>query len=553
MTTNYKKALNDYVKKEKKWLLLILVISVIYSVMVLITPRITQRIIDDILPSNNSVLFWKYISILLFAYLFTIFVSIFKSYLSSKITENIKRNLRLDLINKMMDIKYTRLEKEGLGSYISKYENEAEIIAANCGTSIVQLFTNAFSVLLTCMAIYMINWQMLIITIGVMLVYLANNCYWGKRINKLSEQSLEATNNSINLFSDIYNNKLIVKIYNLYKKMSEKYRAIYLKQYKSSIKLEVTYYMNAHAGVALVYLLVVVVWIIGGIFYFEGTFSIGLIITLTSYEGMLISPINDISCFFNGYKETLVAVDRWYKVIELPKENMEQKKCLTDISKIEWQDVVFEYDKNESSVIKAGNFTVEKNSLIGIIGSSGCGKSTITKLLLRIIEKESGKILMNGIDIEDISIGAIRENITYVPQESMFFNDSIKENMFLKDPELQYEQFRFFCNKLQLLKYIDELPENWNSIIQTNGNNLSGGQKKRLDIVRALLSDAPVLIFDEPTASLDSNSREKFYELLKVKKQNKIIFIVTHNENEIKYFDKVLRVENEKIKEQRGM
>lgn len=551
MTTNYKKVLKDYVAKEKKWLLLIFAVSTVCIFLDIITPRITQIIIDDILPSKAKNLFWRYILILLSVYLFTVIISILRSYLSCKITENIKKNLRLDLLNNMMLVKYEALEKEGLGGYISKYENEIEIIATNCGGSIVQLFSDILSVTLICIAICIINWKLLLVTMGVIAAYLGNNYYWGKKINKLSEKSLEAVNSSINYFSDIYNNSLIVKTYNLYKRINKRFEEIYIKQYICRIKLEVTYYLNMYFGVSLVYLLIVIVWFVGGISHFNGTLSLGLIITLTSYEGMLVSPINSISAFFNGYKETLVAIDRWYKVIELPKENTQGVKHLTNISKIEWKDIVFEYDENEGAIIKEGRFNVEANSMVGIIGNSGEGKSTITKLLLRIIEKKSGKILLNGIDAEDIFIKDIRKNIAYVPQESMFFNDSIKENMFLKNSELQYENFRDLCDKLQLLKYIDDLPQNWNTILIASGNNLSGGQKKRLDIIRALLTDASVLIFDEPTASLDKYSREAFYNLINIEKRNKIVFIITHNENEISYFDKVVWVADGKISEQK--
>ncbi len=263
---------------------------------------------------------------------------------------------------------------------------------------------------------------------------------------------------------------------------------------------------------------------------------------------MLITPINNISSFFNGYKETLVAIDRFYSVINLPKEVENSKKTLKKIDSIRWNNVEFYYENSKNPVLKTGNFSVCCGDVIGLIGNSGGGKSTITKILLRLVDKSGGYIEVNNQQIEDFSITDIRRHIAYVPQDSLFFKASIKENLFLNQ-ERDEDEFLYLCKKLQIDTYINELPGGWNTELQTNGNNLSGGQKKRLDIIRAILTGADVIVFDEPTASLDNSSREAFYELVNSMKNNKIIFIISHNPDEMKYFSKIFWVTEGTIKE----
>lgn len=548
LNVKYKNVIQNYVLKEKKMLLYIFIVSVVSSALALMTPRITQAIIDKSLPNKEKEVFIIHITILLFAYLFTVIFSVLGNYLSNKITENIKMNLRVDMLKSITKTKYETIKHEGLGNVLSKYENEIEIIASNTGEALVQLVSNVLSLLLTCLAIYMISWQVFIFTGIVIFLYMINNYFWGAKVNVLSEKYMKANAKTIDYFSDIYNNILNVKIYNLYKRINRKFKKVYAQQYKADISLELTYYLNIYIGALLVYLLIVIVWLVGGNLYFLNDFSIGLIITLTSYQAMLITPINNISSFFNGYKETLVALERFYSVINLPKEVESPKEILKKVDSIRWNNVEFYYENSMKPVLKTGHFSVKRGDVIGLLGDSGGGKSTITKILLRLVDKNGGYIEINNQQIESFSITDIRKNIAYVPQDSLFFKESIKENLFLEQ-ERDEEKFHFLCKKLQMDTYINGLPSGWDTELQTNGNNLSGGQKKRLDIIRAILTGADVIVFDEPTASLDHNSREAFYELVNSIKKDKIIFIISHNTDERKYFSKIFWVTEGTIKE----
>ena len=164
LNVKYKNVIQNYVLKEKKMLLYIFIVSVVSSALALMTPRITQAIIDKSLPNKEKEVFIIHITILLFAYLFTVIFSVLGNYLSNKITENIKMNLRVDMLKSITKTKYETIKHEGLGNVLSKYENEIEIIASNTGEALVQLVSNVLSLLLTCLAIYMLSWQLFIFT-----------------------------------------------------------------------------------------------------------------------------------------------------------------------------------------------------------------------------------------------------------------------------------------------------------------------------------------------------------------------------------------------------
>ena len=201
------------------------------------------------------------------------------------------------------------------------------------------------------------------------------------------------------------------------------------------------------------------------------------------------------------------------------------------------------YNKSEK-VLKNLSFCINPGELVAFVGQSGCGKSTIFNLLTRLYNPQKGSIFIDDLDIKNINLESLRNNISIIPQEIKLFNMSIYENLKLGNSETSLESIKEYAEKVDMNEYIENLPNKYNAILDENGNNLSGGQKKRLGIVRSLLKESKILIIDEAMNSLDNYRKDKVKEVIKELRGNCTILLISHQLKDLKDVDKIFIVED---------
>jgi ATP-binding cassette subfamily B protein len=218
---------------------------------------------------------------------------------------------------------------------------------------------------------------------------------------------------------------------------------------------------------------------------------------------------------------------------------------------IELQNISFSYGKNDArqSVFSGFSLKIPHGQKVGIVGLSGAGKSTLTKLLLRFNDVDSGKILIDGIDIKTVKQADLRRQIAYVPQEPLLFHASIRDNVLLTDPDSSDEDVRKALKAAHAITFVDQLSEGIGAIVGERGVKLSGGQKQRVAIARAVLRHAPIMILDEATSALDSESeqiiKDSFSEILK----DKTAIVIAHRLSTLSEMDRIIVIENGKLVE----
>jgi ATP-binding cassette subfamily B protein len=219
------------------------------------------------------------------------------------------------------------------------------------------------------------------------------------------------------------------------------------------------------------------------------------------------------------------------------------KKC-----KIEFKDVSFHFDKG-NKLFQNKNLVIEPGQTLGLVGYSGSGKSTIINLLLRNFEVESGKILIDGQNIQDVTQESLRDNIAFIPQDSSLFHRSILENIHYGNLNATTKEVYEAAEKAHC-DFIDYLPGAYDYIVGEKGTKLSGGQRQRISIARAILKDAPILILDEATSALDSQTEKKIQDALEFLMKDKTTLIVAHRLSTLSGVDKIIVFDNGKIVEQ---
>ena len=333
-----------------------------------------------------------------------------------------------------------------------------------------------------------------------------------------------------------------MKLYNCYKFAAKRFNEKYNSQFCSKLKLEIIDSVNINISGFWIFFLTFIAWGIGVNDIMNGVLTIGGLIAIIDYLNMLMSPMNFIPQFIGSYKESLVAIERINSLLNQDDEKNELEERVYskgNVSKVTVNNVSFGYS-NDRNVISNLNLEFNKGNIYGLVGKSGCGKSTLIKLLMGLYEPNSGKIIIkkNG---EMLSPIHAREDFGYLPQESSFFEDTIYNNLCF-DSVIDKDLIIKESKKIDIFQELNDMDEKLETKINYENTNLSGGQKKRLDLLRILIRDKDIIVCDEATSFLDNKRKGYFYKTLNEIKKEKIIIVITHNNDESKYFDKIYKI-----------
>ena len=545
MNKIYKYFLNRYIFEEKIYFAFVLATVILQSLVTMCIPLTYQELLDVVFPKQSQEIFWIVISIMFVCYISAVILNVLKDFFLARIAENISMDIRIDLNKKLSVMKYSYYDDHSLNEIISKYNREVETIKENCGFMLVKTLSNGITFLMATVMIVKMEWRVMVVTTVLLGLYMINNKFWGGRVKRLAERSMEKNEEAIGVLSENYRNVLITKLYGAYDAVCEKFERVYRKQYKSQMALELTYSININSGNLLNYLLSLAIWIIGGIGIFVGNLTVGTVTALINYQGMLVAPLIFFAEFNNSYQSTLIAMKRLMHVLEYEEETVEGNPIEKPIEKIKFSNITFKYLKSDE-ILCGINVELKRGNIYGFIGRSGCGKSTLVKMLLGLYMPAEGSIQIDGKPIQSISLSSLRERIGFVAQDSLFYQGTIIENLRMGRGTKE-DKVVELSKLLDIYDDVMKLPEQWNTSLNSGASNLSGGQKKRLDVLRALLRESDVLIFDESTASIDLERRKKLFDILQKEKKSKIIVCITHNVEECSQFDYIFGVKNKTI------
>lgn len=548
MKKKYFTIAKEMVLAQKKVFLSACSVTLLQSALLLCIPLLYQKLIDNVLPQKDVKIFLKIIFLVLLMYTINSCLNILKDYLLAKFAENIARDLRQKLNDRISILQYDFFDKNDTANLIAKYSKDIDSIKENFGYMMIKVFGNIVSLLSASIMLLLLDVRVLIATLLIMILYIISNKVLGMKVKKAAQTILQCNEESIDAFSENCNNILLTKLYNAYDLVSTKFKQTYKKQYNSQIKLEILYSCNLNVSCLLIYFLAIIIWLIGGFGIIHGSMSIGLVMAMINYQTMLLSPLNFLCEFNNSYQATVSALGRVESIFSYRKESINSissEKC-ENIYNIAFNNVVFGYGREK--VLNGDNLKFTRGNIYGVLGSSGSGKSTIAKLILKLYEPESGEITINDSDIHKLDTLDIRKKVILIAQESQFYKGTIKNNITFWNSECDWNNVLMLSSEFELDKEIERMPEKWDTLLNSGANNISGGQKKRLDIIRGIVKDTDVIIFDESTAYLDIEKRKALFKVVNMIKKDKIIIFITHNLEEVSNYNVIYAFEKGKIK-----
>lgn len=470
------------------------------------------------------------------------------TFWKKKVRTKILFNIRKELVDNVFELKLSNFDKYSIGTFQERIKNDPQTIArvVNAGQRYLTQCITKLGVIIYVMCI---NWVLgLIYIAGIIIVALIDNHTQevSKQKNKITRNSDEKVNS---ILSEIIRGIRDIKLLN-FKNSIKNIIGEELDKNNENIVEKDTYdsLMSRFKRIVL-FLTVLLVVIVGIKFVDLGMLTAANLIVLYLYYGNIFTLMDNFSSLRSCIKEYELAVERIFDLCDeekYPKDNYGKTNIKDFKGKINFENVSFGYSKNKL-VLNDLSFNIEAKDTVAIVGASGSGKTTIFNLITKSYDINSGKLLFDDIDINNLDEETIRKNVSIITQSPYIFNMSIKDNLRLVKPNATKKEIDEVCKEACFYDYVMSLPDKYDTIIGEGGVNLSGGQKQRLAIARALLKDCKILLFDEATSALDNITQKEIQESIDNISKDYTIIIVAHRLSTIMNCNKIYMLDKGKI------
>ena len=489
--------------------------------------------------------------LVLYLFFRIVFDSIVNTYASSvlqKIESKVTRKLGFNTYKKALDLPSYAYEKTSSGEIINRITNDADTLSFAFGhlLSVISALIGSFVVLIY---VFINSWIIGIeITIFMIIFYFITNKY-NPKLKEVHKQRKKGQDEFSSLVNESIRGIREIKTLgikkNLINEMNDIIHTIFDKS-KKEVDIWKRYRILSRVLKAFLEVLVFLSCVV--LLYYKMT-TLTFFIAMTYYVYRFMWLIENINDFSIMYQKTSVALSRVNELLEnrLYEDEVFGNKTLKDCKGvIEFKNVTFAYP-DEKPILKDFNLKLEPNKKIAIIGKSGQGKSTLFNMITRIFDPIKGEVLLDGINIKDLTENDLRKNISIIRQEPFIFNRTIKDNFKLVNKNIKLSKIKEYSKMAYLDEYIDTLPKKYNTKLGEGGVNLSGGQKQRLSIARALTKESKVLLFDEATSALDNNSQEYIKKAIDNLVKDHTVVIVAHRLSTIIDADIIYVVDKGKV------
>ncbi|MGB5632427.1 MAG: ABC transporter ATP-binding protein [Waterburya sp.] len=477
------------------------------------------------------------------------FVSV-QGYLVQKIGQEITAEVRQDLFAHVTSLASSFFDRTPVGKLITRIASDVEALGNVFASGAVGVVSDFVSIVAIVVMIYITNWKLASILVFMLIPVTALIIYFQQQYRKANYKAREELSRLNSMLQENIAGINIVQLFRREKYNSEMYRSI---NERYRLEIDQTIFHDSAVSATLEWIALVaiaaVLWL-GGIFVLQDTMTYGALSAFILYAQRLFNPLRQFADKFTMFQSGFTAIERITELLNEPIEIRDKvitvaeghRTLLTDIDssktgEIRFENVWFGY-KPDEYVIKNLDFTIKPGEKVALVGPTGAGKSSIIRLLCRLYEPSKGRILVDGIDIRDIPQADLRRYIGVILQESFLFAGDVKRNITLGD-DYSLEEVKQAAKLVNIDRFIEDLPEGYNTILRERGTNLSGGQKQLLAFARVAIRNPHVLILDEATSSLDVSTEALIQEALEHLLTNRSAIIIAHRLSTIRNVDKI--------------
>ena len=539
-----------YIKPHSGKLIFCIFLSVITTAAALVPPYVTSMMVDNVIPNGDKKMLVYVILFLLGVYFLQYAVGAWRSYILRIAGDGIIADLKKEIYAKAQYLPMKFYDKTSTGSVINRVNSDTTVLQQFMlritQEAVVQLFM-MIGIIIIMMGM---NWKLTLLSLAPVPIVVICSRYFGKKIGPLYRRIWRRGVAISSILADSIPAIRIVKSFSNEEKAIKKFSNNvddWLYEDKKVAKIAAIF------PAAITFLITcgsVIIWFVGGnmVINTPEKLSLGVLVSFISYTSMFYNPVNFFANLSDSYQNALASTEKVMDIINAEPEHDFGKNETLDVmrGKIEFKNVNFSFDRSKK-VLNDINFVIEPGDVVGIVGTTGSGKSTLINLLMRFYDDYEGEILVDDVNIKNIDMAYYRSQIGYVQQEPMMFRDTIFNNIAYSLPNAHPEQVLNAADIANAHGFISRLPDAYDTMLGERGVGLSGGEKQRLSIARAVLKNPGVLIFDEATSAVDSETEKLIQDAINRLIRGRTTLMIAHRLSTLRKANKIIVVDKGNI------
>ncbi|SEM76836.1 bacteriocin-processing peptidase. Cysteine peptidase. MEROPS family C39 [Mucilaginibacter gossypiicola] len=550
-TVSVEKRFSQLLKPHKGMLLQVLLGAVVYTILGLSTSIFLQKIVDNVLPEDNRNLLNLMGVVMVVIIFLQVFINHARTLITLKTGQQIDARLILGYYKHLLKLPQQFFDSMRVGEIISRI-NDAVKIRSFINEVLVMFAVNIFILIFSFALMFTYYWKLALIMLTIVplfaLIYKLSD-----RLNRTTQRKLmeDAADLQTQLVESV-NAIPTIKRFGLEDFANFKTETRFINMLKTVFRSATnSLWVGNFSSLVSTSFTVILLWA-GSAFVLDKIITPGELLSFYSIIGYFMSPVAGLIGMNKTLQDARIAADRLFEIMDMEQEPAENRAELTPnmIGNIHFKDVHFRYG-SRATVFEGLDLNITKGKITAIVGESGSGKTTLLSLMQNIYTLQSGSIFIGDFDIQYVTNESLRRMVSVVPQDVHLFAGNVTENIAIGDLEPDLKRVLQICRQLEITDFIERLPNGFNTFLGENGTNLSGGQRQRLAIARALYRDPEILILDEATSSLDSESESHVQNAIALlRERQKTIIVIAHRLSTVMNADKIIVLQTGKLVEE---
>lgn len=474
-----------------------------------------------------------------------------EKYLTTSVSQWVTHDLRRTLYNHIQRLSLAEYDKTQTGDLISRVTSDINAVQDFINSALLGIVVNVLTLVGMAGVMFYINWRFTLTALSIAPALFGVVYYLTRRIKKASREVRKKESELVSVVQEVLTSVRVVKAFAREDFEVTRFESQSLENVETalearSIKAKLSPIVDVMVAIGTCLVLAY-----GARLALSGQISAGVLIVFLLYLGKMYKPMRDLSKSTDTVSKAIVGYERIEEVLEIEarvRDLSEARKAPRFKGNIEFDHVSFSYD-DKTPVLKDVSFEIQTGQVAAIVGPSGVGKTTIISLIPRLYDPQSGTITIDGVDIRRYKLKSLREQISFVLQETLLFRTSVWENIAYGKPDASPDQIIRAAKEANAHEFIVQFPDGYGTMVGERGVTLSGGQRQRIAIARAIVRNTPILVLDEPTTGLDSSSEQAVIEALERLMKRKTCVVVAHHLSTIRHADVIFVVKESELVE----
>lgn len=533
--------------------LLSLMLTLTVTGISLLPPWLLKLLLDEAIPDKNAKLLMNLSLALLAVYLFSAAVSFVRTYLMAWLGQRVLYDMRLGLYQHLQRLSLSFYDNHRTGQLMSRITGDVSMLEGFLVHSIPQFFVDLLTLFGIGFVLFQTDVKLALIALAPAPLLFLMTVKYKDFVLPIYRRLRYVWGDLTSFLSDTLGGIRVVKVFNQEGNEASRFRKKNERVLKTSMQSVLVWSTFSPAMGLMGSISLVAVWVVGGREVMQGTLSLGVLTMFTLYLQRFYAPIQNLAYLNDVIQQTRASAERVFEIMDTEPDikNAPDAVVPKEVKgQLVFRNVNFAYPGSSEPVLKGINLKIKPGEMVGIVGRSGAGKSTLVSLIPRFYDPSDGQILLDGLDLRKVDLQSLRANIGMVLQEPYLFHGTIKENITYGKPDANILEIIRAAKAANVHDFIMEFPDGYDTHVGERGIKLSGGQRQRISISRALLHNPKILILDEATSAVDSESEYAIQQALERLLQGRTTIAIAHRLSTLRKADKLIVLESGEIVEE---